>query len=262
MSQIPLLEARDLHFHYEAGTPVICGASLALEPGSLSAIIGSNGCGKSTLIRLLAGVLVPKRGEIRFQGARLQALPRRERARRIAYVPQSIALAFPFTAMEVVLTGRTPYSSRLRFENAADRRKALEALEAVGASHLAARPVTELSGGERQIVALARALAQEPACLLLDEPSAALDLKHRAAFVRTLARLRDRQGLTVLVVTHDLNLVEPLFDHIFAIRCGQVFASGKPAEVLNHALLSAIYDDPDIRTRRLEDRTLIWSEAG
>lgn len=262
MSSTPLLEGCQLHFGYLPSLPVIRGASLSLTAGTMGAIIGSNGCGKSTLIRLLAGVLTPGSGEVRFGGTPIRSIPRRELAKRIAYVPQSINLAFPFTALEVVLTGRTPYTSRFRFESRADREKALAALETAGAAHLAARPVTELSGGERQIVALARALAQEPACLLLDEPSAALDLKHRAAFVRTLARLRDTQGLTVLVVTHDLNLVEPLFDEIFAIRCGQVVASGKPEDVLNREVLAALYDDPYIRTRRIDDRTLIWSEGG
>ncbi|HWB97487.1 MAG TPA: ABC transporter ATP-binding protein [Bryobacteraceae bacterium] len=262
MSTEPLLEARDLHFAYVPATPVICGASLALRTGTLGAVIGSNGSGKSTLIRLLAGVLAPGAGEVRYQGVPVRSIPRRELAKRIAYVPQAINLVFPFTAMEVVLTGRTPYTSRFRFENQADREKAMAALETAGAPQLAERPVTELSGGERQIVALARALAQEPACLLLDEPSAALDLKHRAAFVRTLAHLRDTQGLTVLVVTHDLNLVEPLFDEVFAIRCGQIFASGKPQDLLTREVLAALYDDPHIRTSRIDSRTLIWSEGG
>ena len=124
---------------------------------------------------------------------------------------------------------------------------------------LAARRVTELSGGERQMVAVARALAQEPQCLLLDEPSAALDLKHRAALMRTLAALRDAQGLTALVVTHDLHLIDPLFDHVFALRGGLLAAEGRPEEVLTDAVLADVYEDPHVRTRRVEGRTLIWS---
>ncbi|MBV8729076.1 MAG: ABC transporter ATP-binding protein, partial [Acidobacteriia bacterium] len=119
--------------------------------------------------------------------------------------------------------------------------------------------VTELSGGERQMVSVARALAQEPRCLLLDEPSAALDLKHRALLVRTLAALRERQGLTALVVTHDLHLIDPVFDFVFALRRGELVAQGTPAEVLTDAVLASVYDDPYVRTRRVEGRTLIWS---
>lgn len=254
----PILEARAAEFAY-ASAAVIRGVSLAAERGKLSALIGPNGCGKSTLIRMFAGLLAPAHGEILFDGARLGSIPRRDAAKRIAYVPQATALAFPFTALEVVLTGRSPYTPRFRFENDRDRECAMEALATVDAAHLAARRVTELSGGERQMVSVARALAQEPQCLLLDEPSAALDLKHRAALVRTLAALRDAQGLTALVVTHDLHLIDPLFDHVFALRDGVLAAEGRPEEVLTDTVLADVYDDPHVRARRVEGRTLIWS---
>jgi ABC-type cobalamin/Fe3+-siderophores transport system ATPase subunit len=255
----PLLEARDAEFAYAAGAPVIRGVSLAAARGRLTALIGPNGCGKSTLIRLFAGLLIPVRGNILYDGAQLRSIPRREAAKRIAYVPQATALAFPFTVLEVVLTGRSPYTARFRFEDARDRARAMEALDTVGAAHLAGRRVTELSGGERQMVAVARALAQQPQCLLLDEPSAALDLKHRAALVRTLAALRDQQGLTALVVTHDLHLIDPLFDCVFALRGGELVAEGRPEEVLIDRVLADVYDDPHVRARRVEGRTLIWS---
>lgn len=260
MSRPPLLEARALRFAYARGVPVVNGASLDVPRGTLCALIGSNGCGKSTLIRLFAGVLDAQAGEIRFDGVALRTLGRGEVAKHIGYVPQSTAMAFPFTALEVVLTGRSPYSTGFRFESQADRAKALEALATVGAGHLASRRVTELSGGERQMVAVARALAQEPSCLLLDEPSSALDLKHRAALVRTLGRLRDAHGLTALVVTHDLHLIDPAFDHVFALRGGKVIARGSPAEVLCQQSLSEVYDDAHIRTSRVDGRTVIWSE--
>jgi iron complex transport system ATP-binding protein len=190
---------------------------------------------------------------------RLSLVARRERARLLAYVPQTNNLAFPFTALEVVLTGRSPYTPRFRFEDQRDREQAIEALETVNAGHLAGRRITELSGGERQMVSVARALAQSPRCLLLDEPSAALDLKHRAALVRTLVALRERRSLTALVVTHDLQLLDPAFDYIFALRRGELATEGPPAEVLTDSVLSTIYDDPYVRTRRVDGRTLIWS---
>src|SRR5450755_2910634 len=256
-----VVELREARFHYPLGPEVIRGVSLKVEAGTMTAVVGSNGCGKSTLIRLMAGVLTPAAGEVRLNGMPLRRLPRRELAKRIGYVPQNFTMAFPFTALEVVLSGRTPYTPRFQFENAADREKAMQALDTVSARHLALRPVTELSGGERQIVSLARALAQEPACLLLDEPSASLDLKHRAALVRTLAELRDKHGMSAVVVTHDLNLIDPVFDRVIGLRCGEVMADGTPGEVLGCRVLEQIYDDPLIRTCQVEGRTLVWSDS-
>jgi iron complex transport system ATP-binding protein len=256
-----LLEARGLHFAYAAGLPeVVSGASLALRRGTLAALIGANGSGKSSLIRLLAGLLAPARGEVLFDGVPLRRIEARQRARRIAYVPQATATVFPLTALEVVLTGRSPYTQRFRFENERDLAIAHAALAAVEAAHLAARSVTELSGGERQLVALARALAQEPDCLLLDEPSAALDLKHRAGLLRHLRRLRDERQMTALVVTHDLQLLDPAFDEVFAMRAGAVVAAGAPGEVLRDEVLADVYADAHVRARQAFGRTFVWSE--
>jgi iron complex transport system ATP-binding protein len=254
-----LLEARAVEFAYPAAPRVIRSVSLGVPAGKLCAVIGSNGCGKSTLLRLFAGLLTPARGEILLDCIPLTRVARRDAARQLAYVPQANNLAFPFTALEVVLTGRSPYTPRFRFEDERDREHAVEALETVNAGHLAGRRVTELSGGERQMVSVARALAQNPRCLLLDEPSAALDLKHRAALVRTLVALRDARGLTALVVTHDLQLLDPAFDYVFALCRGELATQGPPPEVLTDSVLGAIYDDPYVRTRRVDGRTLIWS---
>ena len=255
-----ILESRDVWFSWRDRDPVIRGATLALERGTLAALIGCNGSGKSTLMRLLAGLLTPDRGEMLLDGAPLPSIPLRQRARKIAWVPQAAPLTFPFTVIEVVLTGRTPYSPRLHFEDESDRVIAEQALATVNAAHLANRRVTELSGGERQMVTLARALAQQPRVLLLDEPAAALDLKHRAALVRTLANLRDATGVTAVMVTHDLQLLDPAFDRVFAMSSGSIVAQGPPREVLTDAVLASVYDDPRVRTSRVGDRTLIWSE--
>ena len=254
------LRVEKLEFAYQPGTPVLRDVSLEIHAGRVTGLFGANGSGKSTLLRLLTGLLLPSRGEALFDGRALHRIPARERARRIAWVPQATPAAFPFTALEVVLTGRSPWSPRFHFENESDRAIAQEALETVEGGHLANRPITELSGGERQMVTLARALAQKPECLLLDEPSAALDLKHRSGLVRTLAGLRDRFGLTALVVTHDLQLIDPVFDRVFAIDRGRVVAGGTPAEVLTTASLASIFDDPHVRTARIGDRTVVWSE--
>jgi iron complex transport system ATP-binding protein len=253
-----IVEAHNLNFAYSA-LPVVDDVSLALPRGAMGALIGANGSGKSTLIRLLAGLLKPASGDVRFNGLSLSVLAPRERAKRIGYVPQSTPTIFPFTVMEVVLTGRSPYGSRFRFESAQDEQIALAALDALDAAHLAARPVTELSGGERQLVTVARALAQEPQLLLLDEPASSLDLKHRTQLARALRRLRDERGIAVLMITHDLMLLDAAADLIFGMKCGRMVASGTPEDVLNDSVLGDIYDAP-VRTVRSEGRTFIWSE--
>jgi iron complex transport system ATP-binding protein len=256
-----LIEARGARFSYGAGLPeVVRGASLRLRRGTLAALIGANGSGKSSLVRLLCGLREPTAGEVLFGGARLSSIEPRARARRIAYVPQTTSTVFPLTALEVVLTGRSPYTARFRFESERDIEVARAALGAVDAAHLAERSVTELSGGERQLVSLARAVAQEPELLFLDEPSSALDLKHRAALARHLRRLRDERGLTALVVTHDLQLIDPAFDHVFAMLDGEVAASGAPEEVLRDDVLARVYADSHVRARRAFGRTFVWTE--
>jgi ABC-type cobalamin/Fe3+-siderophores transport system ATPase subunit len=254
----PLIQAQNLCFAYSS-LPAVADVSLALPRGAMGALIGANGSGKSTLIRLLAGLLKPNSGQVIFDDAPLGNLQARERAERIAYVPQSSATVFPFTALEVVLTGRSPYSGRFRFESARDEEIALAALDALDAAHLAARHITELSDGERQLVTVARALAQQPQVMLLDEPASALDLKHRTQLARALRRLRDDHGIAVLMITHDLMLLDSAADLIFAMKCGRVFASGAPEAVLTDSVLGEIYDAP-VRTVRRDGRTFVWSD--
>lgn len=258
MDHDAIVEARDVVFAY-AATPVVNGVSLTLPRGTVGALIGANGSGKSTLIRLLAGLLTPSNGHVFIEGVALTSIPLRERAKRIAYVPQSTTMVFPFTALEVVLTGRSPYSGRFSFENDADKRIAFYALEVLDAAHLAHRPVTELSGGERQLVTVARALAQEPDVMLLDEPASALDLKHRTQLARALRRLSDERGITALTITHDLMLLDSVADLVFAMKCGRIVAAGAPETVLVENVLSDVYD-ARVRSERRGERTFIWSE--
>lgn len=256
-----ILEAREIEFRYEVNRPILTAVSAGIEAGSMTALIGSNGCGKSTLIRLLAGLLQPHKGSVLYRGTPLLRHHRRELARELAYVPQTTSRAFPFTSLEVVLTGRTPHSSPFRLENSTDVQCAMHALKTVGIAHLADRRITELSGGERQLVSVARALAQEPRCLLLDEPASSLDLKHRAGLIRMLAGLRKRTGLTVVMVTHDLTMLEPGFDWVFAMRCGTIAVSGPPSDVIHDASLAEIYDDPHVHARRIDGQLCVWSEV-
>ena len=257
----PFFEARGLTYQYPRGPQAVRGVSLEVAPASMTAVIGANGSGKSTLIRMLAGLLQPAAGEILLDGLALEKWQPRQRAREIAYMPQVTVTAFPFPVVDVVLSGRSPHVPRFRLESERDRATAMEALESTGAAHLANRSLTALSAGERQMVILARALAQEPRLLLLDEPSAALDLKHRAGLMRTLARLRERRGLSVVMITHDLQLTGSLFDRILALRCGEVAAMGAPVDVLRGELLAEIYGEPNVRAQRIGGQTLVWIEA-
>jgi iron complex transport system ATP-binding protein len=256
----PLIETRQLTFSYAAAPAVLQGIDLICETASMLAVIGANGSGKSTLIRLLVGLLRPTSGDVLLHGVSLRRWEARQRAQQIAYVPQLVNMAFPFRAIDVVLSGRTPYLGRFEFETAGDEEKARQALAEVDAAHLADRAFTSLSGGERQMVILARALAQEAKLLLLDEPSAALDLKHRASLIRTLVRLRETRQIAVVMVTHDLQLTGIYFDRILALRCGRVAEFGSPEEVLTSDRLCAIYDDPGIRTQRIGGQTVVWVE--
>jgi iron complex transport system ATP-binding protein len=257
----PLFEAEHLAYRYPYGPQAVRDISLTVAPASMTAIIGANGSGKSTLIRILAGLLRPASGRILLDGMALEKWQPRLRAREIAYMPQSTSAAFPFRALDVVLSGRTPHVARWSLETACDRDRAIEALENVDAAHLADRPITSLSGGERQMVVLARALAQEPRLLLLDEPATSLDLKHRAGLMRTLARLREQRGLSVVMITHDLQLTGSLFDRVIALRSGEVLAQGNPDEVLQSDMLAMIFDEPNVRAQRIGGQTLVWIEA-
>lgn len=258
----PTVAAEHLEFAYPGGPLVVRDVSVSVDEGCMTAVIGANGSGKSTLIRMFAGLLKPRAGTIRLHGVAFDDWDPRLRAREIAYVPQSTVTAFPFRVLDLVLSGRTPHTPRFRFENTHDAEIAMDALETSGAAHLAHRNFTSLSGGERQMVILARALAQEPRVLLLDEPSSSLDLKHRADLIRTLARLRESKRLSAIMITHDLQLTGAVFDQVVALRNGEVAALGKPGEVLQEKLLREVYDDPNVRTQAVGDQTLIWTELG
>jgi iron complex transport system ATP-binding protein len=236
----PLLEVRELSFAYGARR-VLEGISLMVARGELVALVGPNGAGKSTLVRLISHVLEPELGRVWVEGRDVRRLARGALARRLAVVPQAPVLPPAYTALDLVLLGRTPHLRLLQREGARDRAIASVALEATGAAHLAGRRLGELSGGERQRVVLARALAQEPALLLLDEPTAHLDLGHQVsalALVRDLVRTR---GLGVLAVFHDLSLAAQFCDRLVLLVDGRVRASGPPETILEPSVLGDAY---------------------
>ena len=234
------VEARGVSFAYASRRRVLDALSIAVEPGEFVGIIGPNGAGKSTLLKILAGVLRPSSGAALLFGTDLTRLSPRETARSLALVPQSTESMFPFSVAEVVLMGRHPYGSLLAFEGEEDRRIAQDAMERTDVAAFADRPFNELSGGERQLVVLARALAQRPKVLLLDEPTSALDLKHQAQIYGILSELV-LCGLTVVVVTHDLNLAARYCRKLFALSNGRIVAAGTPAEILREGLVRELY---------------------
>lgn len=217
------------------------GVGARVVPGEVLGVIGPNGSGKSTLIRVLAGVRAPSSGTVRLDGHDLHALPRRERARRIALVPQETHLSFPIRVRDLVLLGRAPHTGRFGLERADDLRAAHDAMARAEVLELADRPVDELSGGERQRVVLARALAQDAGILLLDEPTSFLDLRHAVLLLDLVRDLCRARGLAVAVVLHDLNLAAMYCDRLLLLDRGRVHAVGTPDEVLTYRDLCAVY---------------------
>ncbi|MEK2494707.1 heme ABC transporter ATP-binding protein [Kitasatospora purpeofusca] len=223
------------------GRELLAGADVRVTAGEVVALLGPNGAGKSTLLSVLSGDLVPSAGEVRLDGRPLADYRPLDLARRRALLPQAAALSFPFPADEVVRMGRAPWAGTTAAEE--DERVVAEAMAATESAAFTGRPFTALSGGERARVALARVLAQRAALLLLDEPTAALDLRHQELVLR-LARTRAAAGDGVVVVLHDLSLAAAYADRVVLLADGATVADGPVAEVLRAPLLSEVYGHP------------------
>lgn len=239
-----LVEVRGLSAGYgrpDGRPPAIQGIGLRLRPGEVVAVVGPNGSGKTTLVRCIAGVLRPWAGQVLVCGDDVAGLSQREVARRVAVVPQDPSLPEGFTALEVVLMGRTPHLRLLQNEGPADLDAARQAMLATSVWEMAARPVGSLSGGERRRVVLARALAQDTPVLVLDEPTAHLDIGHQLAVLRLVRDLCRSQGKAALAVVHDLTLAAQFGDRLLAMAGGRVVAEGAAADVLRPDLLAAVY---------------------
>lgn len=237
----PIAALEQVSFSYGA-VEALRDITLSIAQGGVVGLLGPNGSGKSTIVRLLSGVLSPGRGIVRFAGQDVASYRRDELARRIAVVPQETQVGLPFSVLEVVLMGRFPHYRKFGFESAADIALAHRVMELADVKQLAERAIHELSGGERQRVMLARALAQTPQLLLLDEPTAFLDIKHQVGvydLVRTLSR---REGLSIVAILHDLNLAALYCDRIALLKAGRLFCCGTPEEVLTYANVKAVYE--------------------
>lgn len=267
----PLVELRSVEFAYP--TPErrrarpfrLSGLSFAIAAGEILGVIGPNSAGKTTLIRLLTKVREPLGGELLLEGKALRSLTRWELARRVAVVPQDAPPAFPFTVEQLVLMGRYPHAPDRFFERGEDLVVAREAMAAAGVLELAPADLDSLSGGERQRASLARALAQEPRLLILDEPTAHLDLRYQAEVAGLLRRLNRERGVTILLVSHDLNLAAELSDRLLLLAEGRIVRVGLPEEVLEESLLTAVYGcrvsvEKHPLSRRLSVQVL-WPDA-
>ncbi|MDO8614155.1 MAG: ABC transporter ATP-binding protein [Dehalococcoidia bacterium] len=243
-SSPPALDVHSLTVAYvSAGRRLVAlrGASLALRPGEILGLVGPNGSGKTTLLRAVSGAVRPVSGTVRLLGDDVSRLAQREIALRAAVVPQEPALPPAFAALDCVLMGRTPHLRLLQGEGAADFRAARDAMLATGTWDLAGRPAGELSGGERQRLVIARALAQQTPVLLLDEPTAHLDIGHQASVLGLMRTLCRREAKAVLAVIHDLTLAAQFCDRLVLLCAGEVIAHGPPAAVLRADLLARVY---------------------
>jgi iron complex transport system ATP-binding protein len=241
----PVFEAADIVFRYPgARRPALDRLSMRVPAGSLYAVIGPNGSGKSTLLKLLMGAVRPTTGVVYFGSRDVHGWQRRELARRIGVVAQNEELAFPITVHELVSMGRYPHLGAWRRPGRTDHAAIEQAMERCEVTEFAARPMSTLSGGERQRARLARALAQQPTTLVLDEPTASLDIAHEMSIFDLLADLRARESATIIVVTHNLNLAARYADALLLLDQGRVAAEGTPARVLTRETVEHVYRWP------------------
>ncbi|GJL64118.1 MAG: hypothetical protein NPIRA04_27720 [Nitrospirales bacterium] len=245
----PALSVRDITYRYQsrfAKTPesVLTELSCTIEAGSLIGILGPNGSGKSTLLKLLARVFSAQDGTIELFGQDILNLSQAEIAKTVAIVPQETQQIFPFTIGEMVLMGRFPHHAGVggwHWEDPADLAIVEMAMQDLDVAHLADRLITDVSGGERQRAIIARALAQDPKILLLDEPTAFLDLHHQLDIARILRRLNQERGLTVVLVSHDLNLASQYCEQLMLLNQGHIVTTGTPEEVISPDVLEHVY---------------------
>jgi iron complex transport system ATP-binding protein len=240
-----VFDLHDVAFRYPAGNrDVLSDLTFEVASGALYSILGPNGSGKSTVLQVMLGEFRPSAGRVEFGGRSVRQWPRRAMARQVAFVPQGEPLAFPLTVRQLVEMGRFPHVGVLGRFSPEDEGAVQAAMEQAGIDELAERPINTLSGGERQRARIARALAQEPSTLVLDEPTASLDLHYEMETFELMRELASGSGFTVVVATHNLNLAARYSSHLLLLAEGRIQAMGTPKEVLTHQTLERVYRWP------------------
>lgn len=235
------IKIEHLHFAYPDKT-ILRGVNLAIDGGKFTGILGPNGCGKTTLLKNISGYLTPHNGEIIILNRPVNRLSKKEKARLIGYVPQETTSEFNFTNHDVVMMGRMPYLKRFQKESRIDRETVREAMELTRTWDLKDRFINQLSGGERQRIFIARALAQKPSILLMDEPVSHLDIKHQISIINLISSLCHTMGITALVVLHDINLAARYCDNIVLMKDGEIISTGSPLQALTRKNIRNVFD--------------------
>ena len=227
--------------HSFGETLVLNNISFQVSAKDFFVVIGPNGSGKTTLMKVISGILKLQEGRLEILNRAINQYQRKAFARTIAFVPQMLSADFPFTVFEMVLMGRSPYLGILGIEETKDMEIARQAIAFTGMENMAHRKLDQLSGGEQQRVFIARAICQEPEVILLDEPTASLDLAYQVRIMDLMERLKNEKGITVVMVSHDVNLAAMYADHLLLLHDGQVLCQGRPDEVLTYKTLEEAY---------------------
>jgi len=235
-----MIEVESISFRYHKEW-VLQGVSFQVGRGEFVGLIGPNGSGKTTLLKTLYRLLSPQQGEILFEDVPLKRMSRTDIAKKIAVVAQEAYPLFPFRVIEIVLMGRSPYLGHLVFERERDLEIARKAMEWTEILPIFERPIDELSGGERKRVFIARALAQEPEVVLLDEPTANLDIHHQSEFLDLILSLNRERGLTIVMASHDLNIASEFCDRLILLHEGGIYKAGTPEEVVTEENIKTVY---------------------
>ncbi|MGZ3524579.1 MAG: ABC transporter ATP-binding protein [Thermodesulfobacteriota bacterium] len=235
-----MIEVNSISFRYHDDW-VLEDVSFRAERGEFVGLIGPNGSGKTTLLKILYRLLTPQKGEILFELVPMKKMERADIAKRIAVVAQETHLLFPFSVLETVLMGRSPYLGHLMFENEKDLEIARKAMEWTKIVPFSERHMDELSGGERKRVFIARALAQEPEVILLDEPTASLDIQHQIDFLDLILTLNRERGLTIIMASHDINIASEFCDRLILLQRGRIYQMGTPEQVITKENIETVY---------------------
>ena len=261
-----LIKLSNINFHYNSSQSSnfsLENINIEIEEGDFLSVVGPNGCGKSTLIKIMTGYLHPQGGNISLASRELSNYRSKEIAKKIAYVPQLPASIYPFSVYEIIAMGRFAYLDLLGFERGKDKEKIFEIAKLLELENILHKGINEISGGETQRTFIARALVQDPQILLLDEPNAHLDIKHQLSIFNLLKQLNKEEKLTIITVMHDLNLAKFYSDKILMLKDGEVFLTGKTQDVITKKNIMSVFDvDVDIQKNEQTETDSIFINPG